>query len=187
MLVKMSADQKHTTVEKRLCAILVATQLMGAWFAVAQTSIHPTTKNKSSANQVNTSPVAAVSTARTQPAIAVSPRSLDFASVAVGRTRNLSFTVQNVGVGILTGAAKVSAPFSIVGGSPYVLGSSQSQVITLEFAPKSAGMNIAVIRLTGGGGANVTVAGLAVLAPRAAPVPPAAPTSTLNLRFVAGR
>jgi hypothetical protein len=177
----MSEDQKHTTMKKGLGGILVATQLMGAWFAVAQTSIHPTTKHKSSANQINSSPVAAVSTSRTQPAIAVSPRSLDFASVMVGGTSHLTFTVQNVGVGILAGVAKISGPFSIVGGSPYVLGSSQSQVITVQYVPKATGMNITVVRLTGGGGASITVAGSAVPAPRPAPAPPQ------SLRLLAGR
>jgi hypothetical protein len=183
----MSEDQRHMTMKKGLRGILVATQLMGTWLAVAQADTRPTTKLHSSVVQVNTTPVAAVSTGRTNPAIAVLPTSLDFGPVAVGGASKLTVTVQNAGKGILTGAAKVSAPFSVVGGSPYVLGSSQSQVITLQFAPKSAGMNITVIRLTGGGGANVTVAGLAVLAPRAAPAPPAGPASPLNLRLIAGR
>ena len=177
----MSEDQKHTTMNKGLCGILVATQLMGAWPAVAQTNTPTTTKRQSSAFHVNSSPVAAVTTGRTNPAIAVSPRSLDFASVPVGGTGNLAFTVQNVGVGILTGAAKVSAPFSIVGDCSYALKSSQCQVITVQYEPKATGMNITVVLLTGGGGASITVAGLAV------PTPPAAPAPPQNLRLVARR
>ena len=168
-------------MKKGLCGIFVATQLMGAWLTVAQTNTHPTTRQQSSTIQVNSSPVAAASTGRTKPTIAVSPRSLDFASVAVGGASHVTFTVQNVGVGILTGAAKVSAPFSILGGSPYALGSSQSQVITVQYAPMTTGMNITVVRLTGGGGAAITVAGSAVPAPPAAPAPPQ------TLRLLAGR
>ena len=85
----------------------------------------------------------------------------------MGRTCRLTFTVQNTGSGILAGAANVSAPFSIVGGSPYVLGSSQSQVIAVQYLPKATGLKMTVVLLTGGGGASLTVAGSAVVAPRA--------------------
>jgi hypothetical protein len=176
VLIKMSEDQEHTTMKGRLCGMLVTAQLMGAWLAVAQTNTRPTTKQQSSAIQVN-----AVRIGRINPAIAVSPRSLDFASVAVGRTSKLAFTVQNVGVGILTGAAMVSAPFRIVAGNSYVLESSQSQVITVQYVPKAIGMNITVVRLTGGVGASVTVAGSAVQ------TSPAAPAPLQNLRLIAGR
>jgi len=182
----VSVKQEYTTMKERLCGVFVAAQLMGAWSAVAQINTHPTTRQQSAVIQVNTNPVAAVSTGRTNPAIAVHPRSLDFASVAVGGTSMLSFTVQNVGVGALTGAAKVSTPFSIAGGSPYVLGSSQSQVITVQYAPKATGMNMTVVLLTGGSGTNIT-AGSAVLTPPAAPATPARPAPPQNLRLVAGR
>ena len=169
-------------MKKRLCGILVVTQLMGVWHAVAEANA-PTTKKQPCAIQADTSPLATANTGctSTNPAIAVSPRSLDFASVAVGRTRNLTFTVQNVGVGSLTGAAEVAAPFRIVGGSPYVLQNSQSQVITVQYLPKATGMNLTVVRLTGGGAASVTVTGSAFPAPRATPPPPQ------NLRLLAGR
>jgi hypothetical protein len=144
-------------MKKRICGILVATQLTGVWLA------------------------AAAGTDRANPAIAVSRRTLDFAPLGVGKSRNLTFTVQNVGAGILTGEAKVSGPFSVIGGSPYVLGSSESQVITVRYLPKAAGMNVTVLVLTGGGGASVTVAGSAFPAQPAAPAPPG------NLRVLAGR
>jgi hypothetical protein len=179
--VKMSEDQRQMTMKKGLCGLLVATQLMGAWFAFAQTDTRPAPKRQSSIIQANTTPVTAVGTGRTNPAIGVSPRNLDFASVAVGETSSLTLTVRNVGADVITGEAKVSTPFSILGGSPYVLRNSQSLAITVQYAPKATGMNIAVVRLTGGGGASVTVAGAAVPAPPAAPAPPQ------NLRLVAGR
>jgi hypothetical protein len=93
--------------------------------------------------------------------------------------------VQNVGVGKLTGAAEVSAPFRIVGGSPYDLQTSQSQVITVQYVPTATGMNMSVVRLTGegAGAASITVAGSAVPAPRSAPTRPARPQ---NLRLLAG-
>ena len=185
LLVKMS-DQKHTAMTRNLFGILVAAYWMGAWFAVAQTNTHPSTRPQSSAIRVNSSSVAAVGTGRTNPAIAVSPHSLDFASVAVGESSSLSFTVENVGAAILTGAAKVSAPFRIIGGSPYVLGSSQSQVISVQYVPKVTGMNMTVVRLTGGGGANITVVGSAVRTAPPAPTPPTLPAPPQHLRLVAG-
>jgi hypothetical protein len=172
-------------MKKQLCGILVATQLIGAWFAGAQTDIRPSTKGQSSVIHANIAPVLALST--TNPVIAVYPRSLDFAAVPVGKTEMRSFRVQNVGVGTLKGAAKGSAPFSVVGGSPFVLGTSQSQVITVQYAPTAAGLDITVIRLTGGSGASITVAGSGVPAPRATPTPRARPVPPQNLRLVAGR
>ena len=183
MLVKMSKDQRHASMKTGLCRILVATQCLGGWLAVAQTNTCPLTSGRSSANQANAGRAASVSTGRTNPAIAVSPRSLDFGSVLVGRASTLSFTVQNLGGSILTGAARVSAPFSVVGGSPYVLRSSQSQVITVQYVPKATGMNMTVVSLTGGGGASLTVAGSGARV--RVPVRPAAPAPPQNLRFIA--
>lgn len=169
-------SKKHTSMIKGLCGILVATQLMGAWLAVAQTNTHPTTKEQSLAIRVNTSPVAAVSTGRTKPAIAVSPCRLDFGSVLVGRASNLTLTLQNLGGGILNGTAKVSTPFSIIAGGNYSLGSNQAQVIKVQYVPVATGMNITVVRLTGGSGTKITVAGLAVPASPAVPARPQGPS-----------
>ena len=171
---------KVPAMKKRILGILVATLWMGVWHATAQTNSHSTTKQRSHAIQVNPRPVLAAGIGRANPAIAVSPRTLDFAPVGVGQIRNLTFTVQNLGAGILTGEAKVSGPFSVIGGSPYVLGSSQSQVITVQYLPQASGMNVTVVVLTGGGGASITVAGSAFPARPAAPAPPK------NLRMLAG-
>jgi hypothetical protein len=189
----MSEAQRHITKKTGLWGILLATQSMGAWFAVAQPDACSAPKQQSSAVPTNTKPVAAISPSRRAPTIAVSPRNLDFGPVAVGETKTLTLTVQNVGGGILSGAARVSAPFALAGGSPYVLGSSQSQVITVRYVPRVTGLNMTVLLLTGGGGASMTVAGSAVLAPPAAPARPAtpsrptAPASPQNLRQIAVR
>ena len=110
----MAEGQKHTIMEKRLCGILVATQLMAAWFAVAQTNTHPATEQHLPAIHVNARPLATASTGVTGPAIAISARNLDFARIVVGGTSTLSLTVKNAGGGTITGEAKVSAPFSVV-------------------------------------------------------------------------
>ncbi|SPE58134.1 exported hypothetical protein [Verrucomicrobia bacterium] len=168
-------------MEKHVCGILVATQLMGAWLAAAQTKTYSTTEQHPSAIHVIAKSVAAVSTGDTDPAIAISARYLDFATVPVGGTSTLSLTVQNAGGGIIAGEAKVSAPFSVIRGSPYVLGSSQSRVITVQYRPYMAGMNMTVMRLTGGGGASITVSGSAFPARRGEPALPR------NLRLLAVR
>jgi len=174
----MSGNQKHTTMKRAVYTTLVATELMGAWLAVAQTSTNSPTTPQRPGIQANL-PVAALKTRGEKPVILVSTNTLDFGSGAVGETRNLTVTVQNVGGGILSGAATVAAPFSIVAGDTYSLSSNESQVIIVQYAPKEPGMNMTVVRLAGGGGASITVAGSAVPAPPAAPAPPA------NLRIVA--
>jgi hypothetical protein len=151
---------------------------MGAWLAVAQTNTNPPATPQRSGIQANL-PVAAVKTGREKPVISVSTNTLEFGSVAVNGAAYLAFTVQNVGGGFLSGAATVSPPFSIVAGGIYSLTSNQSQIVTVQYAPKVPSMNITVVHLAGGGGAGITVAGSAVPAPPARPAPPT------NLRIVA--
>ncbi|HOX58075.1 MAG TPA: hypothetical protein P5205_14335 [Candidatus Paceibacterota bacterium] len=181
------------TMKTVLCAILATLQLLVARNAGAQMESAPATERTAAADHVKVAPVTATSTGSGRPAIAVSPRRLDFASVPVGRIIQLSLTVQNAGAGTLSGEAKVSAPFRIVEGSRYALRDSQNQVITLQYAPQSAGMNITALSLTGGGGASITVVGSAFLTRRTAParpaspvVPPTGPTPPQDLRLLAG-
>lgn len=171
-------------MKKGLCGILIAAQSMGTWLTVAQTDTRSPNQSEPSAIEVNVAPVR-VSTGSTNSSVAVYPRSLDFPPVGVGGSSTRSFTVQNVGVGTLTGTARGSGPFRVVGGSPYVVGRLQSHVITVQYAPKAAGLDVSVIRLTGGSIASITVAGSAVPAP-ASPTPPARPTPPSGLRLLAG-
>lgn len=92
-------------------------------------------------------------------AILVSPTSLNFGAVAIGNGSNLTFTVQNAGVGTLSGSASVAAPFSIVSGGSYSLGSGQSQTVTVRYSPAAAGSFSQPVILTGGGGAVVSLNG----------------------------
>ncbi len=178
--------------KQALCGILVATQLTGVWSAVAQPDTPRAARPRLPAPAINRSLAAAVWAYRTNPAVVVSPRSLEFAPVAVGGTGKLVFTVRNTGGSTLAGVARASAPFSVAGGGSYILRSSQSQAITVEYAPKAAGMNVGVVHLTGGGGASVTVAGSAFWAapasrpPPAAPAPPSAPVPPQNRSLLAG-
>ncbi len=75
-----------------------------------------------------------------QPFICVTSASLVFGSVAVTTTNQLVFTVQNTGGGSLIGTVGgVSPPFSIVGGTNYVLGGGTSTNVSVRFAPTTAG------------------------------------------------
>jgi hypothetical protein len=96
--------------------------------------------------------------------LSVFPASLDFGTVALGGTSNLTLTVRNTGGGTISGNAVVPAgPFGIVGSSSYSLVSNASQVITVRFAPTQAGSASQTVTFTGGSGASVTVSGIAPL------------------------
>jgi hypothetical protein len=102
-----------------------------------------------------------VATGITNPVICVSPSSLDFGRVAIGRTNDLYLRVQNLGSGTLTGSATTSPPFSIIAGRTYSLGSGQSQLIGVRYLPRVEGTNSQSVALSGGGNATVAVSGVA--------------------------
>ena len=165
-------DQKNIAMKKALCTTLVATQLTGVWLAVAQTNIDSLTKQQQSAIQANTGTVAAGSASSATPLIAVSPSKLDFGTVAVGATNYLTFTVQNVGSGTLSGFAITSPPFSISNsfyslGSFYSLESLQRQMVTVRYMPTVKGTNLqqVTLKVKGGGSATITVSGYGDTAP----------------------
>ena len=93
------------------------------------------------------------------PIIQVFPGSLNFLYVPVGSTKDLALTVKNAGGGTLTGNATASAPFSIVSGGSYSLGSGQTQVVKVRYQPTSPGPHIGTVVFTGGNGATVPVTG----------------------------
>ena len=152
--------------------ILVIVALVRTWVGAAHSDTAFDSSRRSPVILVNTNQATVPSQNRTNRALAVSHRNLDFGSVPVGSMKELTFSVQTVGAGLLSGAANVSAPFNVPAGSPYVLKYPQSQAITVRYAPKSTGMHMTVVHLTGGDGATVTVMGSA--APRRAPAAPEA-------------
>jgi len=157
--------------------------LVRTWVAAAQTDTAFDSSQQPPVILVNTNQATAPGKDRTNRAIAVSHRTLDFGSVPVGSMKELSFTVQTVG-GFISGTANVSAPFNVFAGSPYDLKYPQSQAITVQYAPESMGVHMTVVHLTGGDGATVTVLGSA--APRGAPARHRAPAGPQNLRLLAG-
>ncbi len=187
----MFEGRSHKAMKRPCCGLLVALQLAGTWIAVAQTDTALSTSRQPPVILVNNNQAKVPCKDRTNPVIAVCPRILDFGSVPVGSTNELSFSVENVGAGILTGAANISGPFRILGGSPYALKHPQTGVITVQYTPNSTGIHMAVVHLTGGDGAVVTVMGSVApgLPPSRLPKPPArprVPRPPQNLRMLAG-
>jgi photosystem II stability/assembly factor-like uncharacterized protein len=72
----------------------------------------------------------------------VEPTSIDFGAVAVGTTRDTTFTITNSGGGFLSGNVSASCgPVTILsGGGTYELGAGESRVVTIRFQP-SEGAN----------------------------------------------
>jgi hypothetical protein len=169
------------TIKRPSCVILAIMTLAPTWAPGAQPDPGFNSGRHSPVILLNTNQATAPAK---DPAVAVSHRTLDFGSVPVGSAKKLSFTVQNAGAGSLSGAASVSAPFSVLAGSPYILKYPQTQAITVQYAPESMGVHMTVVRLTGGDGAAVTVMGSAL--PRAAPARPSAPAAPQKLRLLAG-
>ena len=95
------------------------------------------------------------------PVVSVTPSSLDFGSLIVGSTLDLTLTVQNTGSGTLSGSASVAAPFSVVSGAAYSLGANESQSVTVRYSPSAAGNHAQNVSFSGGGGATVSVNGAA--------------------------
>jgi hypothetical protein len=104
----------------------------------------------------------------------VSPTgTVNFGSVALGGTAERTFTVSNTGGGTLSGAASVSAPFSIVSGSPFTLGGvGATQAVIVRFKPTTAATVTTNLNFTAGGSAIssiVTGSGSTVVNSAAAP------------------
>jgi len=94
------------------------------------------------------------------PLLAVSPSALNFGLVGVGRSKQLAFTVQNVGSGILNGTATVAAPFNL-SGNAYWLQNSQSQSISVRYMPTAEGTNSESVVFSGANAGTVAVTGFA--------------------------
>jgi hypothetical protein len=177
-----TAASSHLGMKRSTCGLWLVMQFAAIWTALAQTDTGLSETRQVPVIPTSAYQAAAATNDHTRPAISLSRRNLDFGSVAVGTTNTLSFTVQNVSPGVLSCAANVSAPFSILGGSPSVLGQAQAQVITVQYAPKSLGMHMAVVHLTDG--ATVTVVGSSASSSRKPPRR-REPTEPRGLRLLA--
>jgi len=111
------------------------------------------------------------------PVLQVTPGSLAFGAVLVGKSITNSLVVANRGGGTLAGTANATAPFSILSGGTYSLGSNQSQTVSVVFTPPTATSYSQNVAFTGGTGTNVVVSGSATNAPAPSPALQATPGS----------
>src|SRR5436309_2570053 len=102
-------------------------------------------------------------------AIDVRPSSRSFGNVPLGSSQDLTFTVQNVGDGVVTGTATTSAPFAVVSGGAYSLSTGQSQSVTVRFSPPSAAMFSGSVAFSGTGGTSRFVSGSGIAVSPIAP------------------
>jgi hypothetical protein len=75
------------------------------------------------------------------PICSIDPLAIDLAgTVLVGGSRDTTFTIANLGVGVLAGSvSEACAEFQIVSGGSYSLSIGQSQVVTVRFEPTAPG------------------------------------------------
>ncbi len=89
--------------------------------------------------------------AATAPVIEVNPTSLDFGAVGIGQSRTLGITVRNTGAGPLTitGLQIASPSFNVATpATPVTLAPAAQQVVSVRFAPQSAGTLAGTLILT---------------------------------------
>ena len=93
------------------------------------------------------------------------PTSLEFDSVTVGQTRDLTFSLTNNGSPIDTIRGTMTEPcndFSLVGQTTYRLGGGQSQSFTVRFAPSVSARQLCSIQTGSTGCSTVGLAGTGV-------------------------
>lgn len=93
------------------------------------------------------------------PLISVSQQAIDFGAVAAGASADRGIVVENAGGGLLTGTAAAAPPFSVVGSGAYALAAGGRATIVVRFAPATGGAFAGPLDLSGGGGAQVALAG----------------------------
>jgi pimeloyl-ACP methyl ester carboxylesterase len=85
-------------------------------------------------------------------AISVSPGSASFGDVAVGSSRDLSFTISNSSGASLSGSVSVSGDFAVVSGSPYSIAAGNQSQVVIRFRPTTLGRTAINATFSGGGG-----------------------------------
>lgn len=93
------------------------------------------------------------------PDLDVTPAMHDFDQVLVGNEGVVTLTLTNVGDGFVNGSATAGAPFAVRPDGTYEIGANQSLDVTAVFAPAAEGLASGAIGFSGGGGAEVDVAG----------------------------
>ncbi|MDD3642779.1 MAG: DUF1565 domain-containing protein [Candidatus Krumholzibacteria bacterium] len=82
------------------------------------------------------------------PVCAISVTSIDYGSREIGSDTDLSFDIENIGTGTLSGtAAEASGDFSIVGDPAFSLGEGEIRTIVVRFSPASIGPKVCTVSM----------------------------------------
>jgi predicted outer membrane repeat protein len=89
----------------------------------------------------------------TLPRNAASPSNFQFNRIAVGSTRDTTFTIMNSGGGVLSGnVSETCSHYSITsGGGPFTLARDQSRVVSVRYAPTTSGIHKCLIETNSNG------------------------------------
>lgn len=127
----------------------------------------------------NESACSNVASAVSRAEFAVSPPtgSLGFGSVTLGSFAEQTLTVSNTSGSTISGAVSVSAPFSIVSGTPFSLGAGGSQAVQVRFTPTTTTTVSTTLAFAAAGSTlSVILTGNGAAAPASAPADAAPPT-----------
>ena len=104
------------------------------------------------------------------PQLSVGDFDFDFGDVVVGESADAVLTVSNIGGGVLTGNAAVSAPFSVISGSSYSLVEGETHDVVVRFSPTSETSYSKDLTFTGAKGGTTALTGTGVPEPCIPPV-----------------
>jgi plastocyanin len=81
------------------------------------------------------------------PACSLSPATLNFGSVALGSTKDLTFQITNAGEGTLSGTVGPCGDYTIQGANSYSLAAGASATFTVRFTPSQSGTRACALDL----------------------------------------
>lgn len=146
-------------------AIGAGTNLQSIFSSDALGTLRPATLSGWTIGAYQTASSGSITVTNVPSTIVVTPAIESFGVVPIGSTTNEVLTVQNTGVGILTGSATVSPPYNIVSGGSYALPPGQSQAVTISFSPTAVGHDIQSVTFSGGNGTNALLTGAGIMPP----------------------
>ncbi len=100
---------------------------------------------------------------------------LNFGIIETGTTKDLSFSINNIGSETLTGAVTVAAPYSIVSGGSFSIGAGGSNAVNVRLSPTLDGIFTQNITIAG---IPLNITGTSVTPPSNAPVITESPSNT---------
>lgn len=110
--------------------------------------------------------LAASGTGATSASCQVAPTVLDFGSVPVGQGVNRSFSITNMGTGVLSGTVVVACEaYTLVSEGTYSLGAGEPMSFTVRFAPVQTGTAACTIATGDAGCPGVSATGVGLPAP----------------------